>query len=353
MPKGLPKDVRNQLDKCRAAAISAVEVYNKPRTNFRTAHYTILIILAWNAFFHAYFYREGIRPWYSTKSSSSGRGVRYEKIDGEPKHWDLKKCIKEFYKDKQPPERKNLSFLLGLRNKIEHRDIPELEMNLYGECQSALINLEDYLFDYFGKKYSLSEQLSMSLQFTRSLHSEKKRALSTLALKNGKEIKNYIEDFRAKLPEHTLNSMKYAFSVFLVPKVANRKSAGDVAIEFVKIDEDNRDETERLEKLNVLIKKKHIPIANLDMYKPSKIIEEVNKKVDKKIKNMHFHTNAWKYYKIRPASNSKNPEDTQSQYCVYDPVHGDYLYTKAWINKLIQAINEKNLYEEINNFKEI
>jgi hypothetical protein len=38
-----------------------------------------------------------------------------------------------------------------------------------------------------------------------------------------------------------------------VPKVVNRKELADASVEFVKVREDNKDEVERMEKLNVLI----------------------------------------------------------------------------------------------------
>ena len=67
MPKGLPQSVKNNIEKCRAAAIAAVDVYNRPGPRFRTAHYIILIVLAWTALFHAMFYRKYIKPWYKKK----------------------------------------------------------------------------------------------------------------------------------------------------------------------------------------------------------------------------------------------------------------------------------------------
>ena len=36
-------------------ALLAVEVYNKPRTSFRSENYIILMIIAWTRLFHAYF----------------------------------------------------------------------------------------------------------------------------------------------------------------------------------------------------------------------------------------------------------------------------------------------------------
>jgi hypothetical protein len=60
------------------------------------------------------------------------------------------------------PERKNLEFLVGLGNKIEHHHVPDLDAGLYGECQAALINLEALTSSEFGSRYALTEQLAVS-----------------------------------------------------------------------------------------------------------------------------------------------------------------------------------------------
>lgn len=152
MSKGLPQTVRDNLEKCRLSAIAAVDVYNRPGPGFRTAHYILLIVMAWTALFHAIFYRKGRRPWYR-KAGQGGTGTRYVKVDGEYKHWELVECLKQHFADKNPPERRNLEFLIGLRNKIEHRHIPAMDASLYGECQASLLNLENLLTTEFGAKY--------------------------------------------------------------------------------------------------------------------------------------------------------------------------------------------------------
>jgi hypothetical protein len=262
MPKGLPHAVKENLEKCRSAAIAAVDVYNRPGPRFRTAHYIVLVIIAWTALLHAIFYKRQIKPWYK-KAGSNPRGDRYVRVDGDPKHWDLAECIRQFYGSNTTPERKNLEFIIGLRNKIEHRHLPELDAGLYGECQAALLNLEALISGEFGARYALSEQLAVSLQFTGLVPTEKKKAAAALASVAAKTIRDYVEKFRGGLPSSTLNSTKYSFNVFLVPKVANRKELADAAVEFVKVDEASPEELERLEKLNVLIKEKHIPIAKV------------------------------------------------------------------------------------------
>jgi hypothetical protein len=47
MPLRLTGQTRVHLEKARAAAISAVEVYNRPGSVFRTPHYLVLMTIAW------------------------------------------------------------------------------------------------------------------------------------------------------------------------------------------------------------------------------------------------------------------------------------------------------------------
>lgn len=168
MSRGLPILVKENLEKCQSTAIAAVEVYNKPGPRFRTAHYIVLIIMSWTALFHALFYRRRQNPWYQ-------KGGRYIKVDGDYKHWELSECLVQFYGGDHPPARKNLEFLIGLRNKIEHRSLPELDAGLYGECQAALLNLEDFVCTEFGARYAMAGQLAISLQFTSLMPEAKKR----------------------------------------------------------------------------------------------------------------------------------------------------------------------------------
>ncbi len=337
MSKGLPLVVKDHLDKCTSAAIAAVAAYNRPGMRFRTAQYIVLMTIAWTALFHAIFFKRNRRPWYRAKTGGSGRGTRYVKIDGEPKHWELADCLRQFHGGSTPPERKNLEFLIGLRNKIEHRHLPDLDASLYGECQAALMNLEELLVAEFGAKYALTDQLAVSLQFSRSVPDEKARATRVLASTSAKSAREYIERFRTGLPAATLSSLKYSFSVFLVPKVVNRASAADACVEFVKVDEASADELERLSRLNVLIKEKHIPIANMDLHRPTEVVSALAARLSHKI-DMHVHTKAWQHFNVRPPSGAAKPEATDPAYCVYDPVHKDYLYTNAWIAKLEKAL---------------
>ena len=49
MSRGLPSLVQGNIEKCRSAAIAAVDAYNRPGCRFRTAQYVVLMVIAWRA----------------------------------------------------------------------------------------------------------------------------------------------------------------------------------------------------------------------------------------------------------------------------------------------------------------
>ena len=137
-------DVTSNLQKAREAVLLAVETYNRPGTAFRSSGFIVLMVIAWTALFHATFFKRKTRPFYHKKGSR-----RFEKVEGEYKTWELAECLRQFYQDKNPPVRKNLEFFIGLRNKIEHRFLPELDPDIFGECQAMLMNFETLLSQEF------------------------------------------------------------------------------------------------------------------------------------------------------------------------------------------------------------
>lgn len=344
MPRGLPRIVRDHLEKARAAALAAVEAYNKPGSHFRTAHYIVMMTIAWTALFHATFFKNGRRPWYRKKTP--GGGIRYQYVDGEPKHWELAECVKEYFGDKNSPERANLTFLLGLRNKIEHRHLPELDASLYGECQAALMNFDDYLAREFGPRYSLNHTLAFSLQFSRGVPPQKAAALRQHLASAGRDVLSFIDRFRGDLPEEILNDPKYSFRVYLVPKATGRPMSADAAVEFVPYDPTAATDTEHLKKIITLIKEREVPVVNLNLMKPKEVVAQVQSRLPF-VFNISLHTRAWQHYGVRPKARSNAPERTKSKYCLYDKAHEDYLYTQAWVDLLCAELADPSKYEAV------
>ena len=120
MPRKLPIETEANLRKAREAALLAVETYNRPGTAFRSAGYVVLMVIAWTALFHAIFGKKRIKPYYRQKMHPT----RFERVDGDFKHWELSECVQQSFKDQNSAVRKNLEFFIKLRNKIEHRFAP-------------------------------------------------------------------------------------------------------------------------------------------------------------------------------------------------------------------------------------
>ena len=74
---------RSILNSSIDSALLAVEIYNKPRTTFRSEGFITMMIIAWTRLFHAYFNTSiGDRYYYKKKSN------RYDLVDGEKKAWE-------------------------------------------------------------------------------------------------------------------------------------------------------------------------------------------------------------------------------------------------------------------------
>jgi hypothetical protein len=251
------KEVAIHLEKARDSAFLAVETYNRPRTSFRSGGYIVMMCIAWTALFHAIFFSRKAKPFYRKKSNPR----HFERIDGDKKAWELSQCMAEFWGTDHLPVRKNLEFFVKLRNKIEHRSMPGLDVAIFGECQALLFNFEDLITREFGNKYVLNESLSLALQFSSYRNEQQELAIRRLHKGLAKDIRFYIDAFRTSLSTEQLQDMQFSYKVFLFPKPANHQGSADLAVEFIKYDAYNPDEMARINRAVALIKPPTTTIA--------------------------------------------------------------------------------------------
>ena len=348
---GLPRAARDALQKARDAALLAVEVYNKPAVTFKSDGYITLMIIAWTALFHAIFFRRGVKPYY--RSDRRKQKSRYLKADGDYKHWELSECLKQYYGDDTGnPARKNLEFFIPLRNKIEHRSLPEIDPLIFGECQAMLLNFDAMLEKEFGSRYCLRQSLSFALQMYPSSSN-----LAEAVRRNpaARDAADFIEKYRSSISADVFQSSQYAFKAFLI-QVANHKSKDALAIQFIHHDKLSDEEKEQFQAF-IAVKYKQVPVANLDNLRAKDVVRRVQQAFgDPKITrngkqrdkfNLAWHTRCWQRYKVRPDSKSSNPEMTNSKYCIYDKAHSDYVYTEAWVQFLIEKFKDEKEYEAL------
>jgi hypothetical protein len=335
--KGKTKSI---LDASIDSALLAVEIYNKPRTTFRSEGFITMMIMAWTRLFHAYFNATmGDRYYYKKKNG------RFDLVDSERKAWELSVCIKRHGKLDKAVE-SNLVFFIKLRNKIEHRHIEKREVDtlIFGECQSLLFNYESQLIEFFGESYSINEALVYSLQFSQIRTKQQEMASRSALSKDLADIVSFIEKYRNSLDDDTYNSLNYSVKLIQIPKISNTNRA-DAAVEFVRWDVLSEDDKAAYEKLAVIIKDKTVRVeaANLRRLKPSDVVKKVNESLKGTKINLNLHVALYKVFSIRPARDADDPFETQAEFCLYDEPHKDYVYQDAWVNFLIHFMHTSGL----------
>lgn len=327
--KGKTKSI---LDASIDAALLAVEIYNKPRTTFRSEGFITMMIMAWTRLFHAHFNVEiGDKYYYKKKNG------RYDIVDGERKAWELAMCIKK-YSHINKGVKSNLNFFIKLRNKIEHRHIEKREVDtmIFGECQSFLFNYESQLIKFFGDSYSINEALVYSLQFSQIRTHQQEKANRSALSKDLADIISFVEKYRNTLDDDTYNSQEYSIKLIQIPKISNTNRA-DAAVEFVRWDALNDEDKAAYDQLTVIIKDKTVKIeaVNVGRLRPSEVIKKVNESLNGKQITQNLHVVLYKLFGIRPPNGAEDPFDTQAELCLYDEPHNDYVYQDAWVDFLI------------------
>lgn len=342
------KNIRPYLNKARDSALLAIEVYNKPAVTFRSSGYIALMIIAWTSLFHATFLRRGTRPYYRKANG------RFEVVDGDYKHWELKECVRQFWgTDTGNAVRKNLEFFIPLRNKIEHRHIPQLDADIFGECQALLLNFDTMIGTEFGEKYRMRESLSFALQLFPAGES---LAAASKSDKKIRDVKKFVEAYRTTVSPEAMNSGQFAFKAFLI-QVANHSGQDTMAIQFVQYDKLTAEQKAEVSRIPALIKLKPVGVMNEDLMRVGAVVRAVqqglgNQMVERGKKcvpkfSSDTHTRCWRRYGVRPASGAEKPEFTDQRYCYYDKAHGDYLYTKAWVAYLVGKMKDEAEYESL------
>lgn len=345
MAKRLGKVVKPFLNKATQSALLAVEVYNKPAIAFKSSAYISLMVIAWTGLFHAYFLSNNTQPY------QKARNGRFKRIDGDYAYWGIDECVKEYWgADVENPIRKNIEFFIPLRNKIEHRHLPELDATIFGECQSLLLNFDYLVGEWFGGKHQLRESLSFSLQLFPSANSFAKAVSADKSLI---DIKKFIDSYRSSISQEITNSGQYSFKAFLI-QVANHNSDGALPIQFIHYDKLTDEQKSEVDNLSVLIKYKHHSILNNGYLKPKEVVIQVQKGLgDLKIQrngklvdkfNLDTHVRCFKKFNVRPPSKSTARHKTETKYCIYDQPHNDYLYTKEWVKFLIAELADDAKY---------
>jgi len=338
--KGKTKSI---LERALDSALLAVEVYNKPRTAFRSEAYVTFMVIAWTRLLHAYFHSTmGDRYYYRAKTG------RYPRVDGERKAWELATCVKKA-SFLNPAVLANLNFFIGLRNKIAHRYVAPSDMDplIFGECQALLHNFEKTLVQLFGDEYVLQENLAYSLQFSYVRTPEQREASRSVLSAEMRSLYSFVERYRSTLPNEVFDSQEYSVKLIQIPKVANT-NRNDLSVEFVRWSELSVSDREHYQQLVTIIKDTIVKkeVVNVGRLRAGDVVARV--KEETKADFTHFdHRCMYFLFSVRPLKEEeRDPFDTETRFCHYDEVHGDYVYQEAWVDFLTRLLLDSRLRRE-------
>ncbi|MGO8908996.1 MAG: hypothetical protein ACLQDM_06690 [Bradyrhizobium sp.] len=140
----------------------------------------------------------------------------------------------------------------------------------------------------------------------------------------------------AKMSEERLADLEYQFRVIYTLDNASKGKAG---IQFIKPGTDEAKEIK-----NVLLKYK---LADEEYpYKPMRVAQLVTKRSGKKFM-VSNNTQAWILYKVRPQNGSRQPQNTNKEFCVYHVAHNDYTYSEKWVVFLCEKVATGDEFNKI------
>ncbi|MEL7655563.1 MAG: DUF3644 domain-containing protein [Bacillota bacterium] len=338
----LPEQVEELIVKAKDSAILSIDIYNRPIVSFRSQGYIVMMIIAWTALFHAIFQMENVDYFYKEKDGKN------KIVDDDKKAWELTTCLDKCGNILSNAAKDNLRLFISLRNKIEHRYVPAFDFDIFGECQSLLLNFEDLITRKFGVYYALNNTLVFPLQVTSVRHDKQAEAMKKVQSQHYNELKQYIDAYRGALSDDIYLDNQFSFRVYLIPQMGNHRSSSDCAVEFVRYDPKKPEEFESLKKDIALIKEKRVPVANQGKFKPKMVCDILSERLGKNV-SVSLHTAAWKYYDVR--KQGYQAEGCNTEYCQFDEAHRDYIYTQAWIDFLSGKFGNADELERVRNHR--
>ena len=309
-----------RLIRAREAMILAVQIFNSSALKFKTEVFSVLANIAWTYLLHEYYERNNI-----TLVERDGRSLL------------LSQMIDRQDSPLSDGVRNNLRHIKEIRDEVEHMLFRKGDLMWQGLFQACCLNFDNFLRKHFGESLSLAHELSFALQFQK-LDIEQVNTL------NQYEIPPEISAIDARMSENLTpeqqQDIEYQFRVIYTLDSASR---GRAHFQFF-----NPDSSEGKQIRNILVNYK--PADDLYPYKPKKVCELVESKTGKRF-TLNNHTQAWKLFRARPNSGSKQPQNTHKEYCIYHSAHRDYTYSEQWIDHLVHQVNDPQKLSAIKSVK--
>ena len=328
-------------------ACLAARLYNDPAEVRSFEGFVIHMHLAWLYLLHATLTRDAVDIRYRDRLQLR----KLARVDGEAKRWELAKCVRHRWPIEKDPVRANIEFFIALRNKIEHRYARfqrALTVATGGHAQALLLNFEEELRSQFGEKYSLADRLRFPV-FVGTFTKHGEEALRTLHAALPAPLRKFIASYHAGLDQSVQDDPRFALRLRVTLELAS-KNPDVPAIQFTRLDDMTDQERAAVETMGqkgqVVIREQKRSVQHLDWFKPSEATKQIARQIPHRFNGHHF-TLAWRKLAVRPPAKDPRPEHTDERYCIYDRAHRDYVYSPAYVAKLVKELSTTSGYREV------
>jgi hypothetical protein len=332
----------------RDEACLAVEMYNRPGAPRSYEAFVVHMHLAWLYLLQAEACRNGIDCRYI---EMRGRARRIVRVDGEPKTWELDRHVSERWPAVNEPVRANLLFFIALRNKIEHRYThfqEALAIATGGHAHALLVNYETELTSQFGAEASLAHRLRFPV-FIGTFTEHGEAVLRQLRASLPAGLRRFLTCYNDSLDPQVRDDARFEFRLRLTQITAGR--GGDaLPLEFVRLADLTPEQQaalgEQARQGKVVIRDRLQPVSNQGLLKATAVARQVQARLPFRFNNHHLKQ-AYLRLRIRPPAGDEHPEQTNTDFCVWDELHHDYGYKPAFIEFLIRRCGSVEGFTEV------
>lgn len=292
-----------RLVRAREAMILAVQVFNGPSFIFKTELFAVLANIAWTYLLHEYYTRKRVKV-----------------IDADGRSLLLSNMVDRQDCPLTPGMKRNLRAVKLIRDEVEHLLLKRGDNRWCALFQACCLNFDTMLRKLFGERVSLQNQLSFALQFVKP---DFEQLVETQKHNVSPEIEALDARLKKGLSEADLEDLEYQFRVVYTFDNATKATSH---IQFLQPGSEQAAEVR-----SVLLKYK---LADEEYpHRPLKVVKLVRAKSGANFTSNN-HTQAWHLYNARPATGSKQPANTNKEFCIYHAAHGDYTYSERWVEFL-------------------
>jgi len=233
MPKHRVGSYAKELvKKGRQAMLTAVQIFNNPQVEFKSELFIVTSTIAWTYLMHAYFRAKGVEH---RRFTQPGKRRRFEKTKYGA-YWtlSLSECLDHAECPLDDLVKKNLRFLIGIRNEIEHQMTTRIDDYLSGKFQASALNFNRYIKSLFGSRHSLDSEQAFSIQFCGIAEAAAKDLMAQPELPG--HIQAFVSEFENGLTDEEFNDQRFSYRVFFTRKTSNTKTAADSVVQFLPAD---------------------------------------------------------------------------------------------------------------------